>query len=281
MMKKLVIILFAAILLLGATACGKARQTDPLADNVLTIGTDSDFVPMEYRDKHKALKGFEIDLGNAIAQKMGVRAFWIDTGWNSIFNRMNAGKYDCVMSAINDTTARKQNFAMTDPYFISSIVIVSRKETGEQQADAGNQPAKETIDRAEKLNGRKVGMLKDIKRRDTMTDLQTRYPKIKIKGFSNSAKLFKALKRKKIDHIVVDEAVAITYQKRDPEHLAITSAAINQKAFAIACRKDNGALSQKISRAIADLKADGTYRKLTLKWFGRDMTKDTLTQTMQ
>jgi polar amino acid transport system substrate-binding protein len=114
-----------------------------------------------------------------------------------------------------------------------------------------------------------------------MTDLQTRYPKIKIKGYSNSAKLFKALKRKKIDHIVVDEAVAITYQKRDPEHLAITSAAINQKAFAIACRKDNGALSQKISRAIADLKADGTYRKLTLKWFGRDMTKDTLTQTMQ
>ncbi len=280
-MKKLVIILFAVTLLLGATACGKARQTDPLADNVLTIGTDSDFVPMEYRDKNKALKGFEIDLGNAIAQRMGVRAFWIDTGWNSIFNRMNGGKYDCVMSAINDTTAREQNFAMTDPYFISSIVIVSRKETNEQQADAGGRPAKETIDRAEKLNGRKVGMLKDIKRRDTMTDLQTQYPKIKIKGFSNSAKLFKALKKKKIDNIVVDEAVAITYQKKDPEHLAITSAAINQKAFAIACRKDNSALSEKISRAIADLKADGTYRKLTLKWFGRDMTKDALTQTMQ
>ena len=89
------------------------------------------------------------------------------------------------MSAINDITAREQNFAMTDPYFISSIVIVSRKENNEQQADAGGRPAKETIDRAEKLNGRKVGMLKDIKRRDTMTDLQTQYPKIKIKGFSN------------------------------------------------------------------------------------------------
>ena len=129
---------------------------------------------------------------------MGVRVFWIDTGWNSIFNRMNGGKYDCVMSAINDTTAREQNFAMTDPYFISSIVIVSRKETNEQQADAGGRPAKETIDRAEKLNGRKVGMLKDIKRRDTMTDLQTQYPKIKIKGFSDSAKLFKALPRSEL-----------------------------------------------------------------------------------
>ena len=81
MKKKLVGVSVALMLVASLTlaGCGGKTAEDPLPDGVLKIGTNATYVPFEYRDENNEMVGFDIDMGNAIAEELGVKAEWVDT----------------------------------------------------------------------------------------------------------------------------------------------------------------------------------------------------------
>lgn len=263
MKKKLTIISLVACLLFAAgmlAACGSGSSADPLADGVLTIGTNATYTPYEYRDDDNKLVGFDKDLGDALAKELGVKAKWKDVEFDSIFNGINSGQYDVGIACISLTKERKQNFAMSDPYIGNGIVIVSR--TGDNEAT--------TIDQ---LKGQKVGVQNGTTADSAAQDLNKNQDlDMDLQKYDSMVDAFTSLEAQNIDYILTDKGVGDYYTALKPDVYKVTSDALSNEPVAITCRKANTELRDKINDALDSLKEDGTYGELTEKWFGEDLT---------
>lgn len=262
MKKKITVFALVACLLVVAgfaAGCG-GKGSDPLADGTLTIGTNATYTPYEYKDDNNKTVGFDIDFGNAIAKKLGVKAQWKDVDFDAIFNGVNSGQYDIGMACISLTKERQKNFAMTKPYIGNGIVIVSR--TGDNEATNVDQ-----------LKGKKVGVQNGTTADSAAQDLNKKQKLgMQLKKYDSMVDAFTSLEAHNIDYIMTDKGVGDYYTAKKPTVYKVSSKALSNEPVAICCRSANKDLAKKIDKAISDLKKDGTYGKLTKKWFGEDLT---------
>jgi ABC-type amino acid transport substrate-binding protein len=86
---------------------------------VLMIGMEIGFPPMEYFDKDgRTPIGFDVDVGKAIAAKMGLEAHFVDTAWDGIFDGVQTDKFDCIISSVTITPERQAAYNFSKPYFV-------------------------------------------------------------------------------------------------------------------------------------------------------------------
>lgn len=135
MKKKVISILLTAVLATGMAACGSNSNTagnsaNNTADNaqntaetstestgsadsaekpVLTVGMEGTYAPYTYHDENGTLTGFEVDMANAIGEKMGYDVQFVETEWDSITAALDAGNFDVVMNQVTITDERKEN----------------------------------------------------------------------------------------------------------------------------------------------------------------------------
>lgn len=95
---------------LGATSSSKAAnyQGNLVSQKQLTIGLEGTYKPYSYRQDGK-LTGFEVKLGQALAKKLGLKAKFVPTKWDSLVAGVGADKYDLVLNNITQTPERKKN----------------------------------------------------------------------------------------------------------------------------------------------------------------------------
>lgn len=253
-----VFIVILLILSITLTGCDKKQsaEKDPLKDGVLKIGTNATYVPMEYRSEDNDLVGFDIDLGNALAKELGVKAEWVDTSWDGIFNGLDNGSYEIVMAGLSITDQRKESFIMSEPYYIDGTVIFGRK--GDPEAKT-----------ARELENKKVGVQRD-------TDAASQAESIKVTSgtsydiipFDSTLAQFDALEKKTVDYLITDLSVAKFYMKIKPDTYSITSNNLAERPVGIAISKDEQAFADKVNEAIKKLKSNGKMDELNKKWFG-------------
>lgn len=241
--------------------CG-TKQEDPIADGTLSIGTNATYVPLEYRDDQNNLVGFDKDLGDALAQKLGVKSEWVDTAWDGIFNGLGSGQYDCIISGVSITSERQKNFYMTDPYIANGIVIVSRKD--------GTAATK-----ASDLNGKKVGVQIETTADTAAEAMKTNDGNtMEISKFDGMMDAFAALEGKTVDYILTDEPVGQYYTSLKPDVYSVTSDSLSNEPIGICMKKGDTEFGDKVNQALKDLKDDGTMAKLSQKWFKKDLTQN-------
>jgi len=272
----------AVILLLVAfmvAACGGAKKTEtapagetkqPAAqgdgslDRVkkagkLVIGMDTTYPPMEFIDGSKTV-GFDVDMANALAQKLGVKAEPTTVDWNGIITGLLSKRYDVIMSSMNITDERKLQVNFIE-YARMSQVFVTKKglEVKSEKDLAGKtvlvQDGTTSHDYVKEVKEQRV---KDIKN---------------IISYPSSSEAFQALKNGKGEVIVIDEPVGLYYVKKDATTFVITGRAIEPEPVGIAIRKDDVELMKALEKALADLKSDGTYKKISVEWFGGELGK--------
>jgi polar amino acid transport system substrate-binding protein len=94
----------------------------------LSVGSDIGYPPMEYYDTDGTTPiGFDIDVGREIAKLLGLQHEVIDTAWDGIFEGVDRGDYDCVISSVSITSAREKTWIFTKPYIENSLCIVVKK----------------------------------------------------------------------------------------------------------------------------------------------------------
>ena len=266
-MKKKIIAFVLALTLVSvaglAAGCG-SKNSDPLADGVLKIGTNAEYTPMEYKNKDNKLVGFDIDFGNALAKELStkdkkIKASWKDTSFDGIFNGLNSGQYDCIIAGVSNTSKRQKSFAMSDSYLGNGIVIVSRTN--------GTQASK-----AEQLNGQKVGVQLETTADYAAKAMKKKGNTMNLKEFDSMVDAFTALESGQIDYIMTDKPVADFYTSKKPSIYKVSSDVLSNEPIAVVCRKNDKELRDKINTAIKDMKKDGPFGKLTKKWFGEDLT---------
>ncbi len=262
--KSVLLITMVLGLALFLTGCGSKTTSsqDPLADGVLTAGTNDMYLPLEFRDENNQLVGFDIDLGQALADELGVEMKWVPTAWDGIFNGLNANQYDIVLSGTSITEDRLSGFNMTDPYLANGIVIVSRKDAT---------PAKTPKDLAGKTVGVQIETTADYAAEALKKQENVEYT---VNKYDAMLDAFAALEGKQIDNIMTDISVAQFYTSLKPDVYAVSSDVLSNEPIGITVRKADTAFNEQLNTALDALRENGKLTEISMKWFGQDVTKN-------
>jgi polar amino acid transport system substrate-binding protein len=241
--------------LVVAVAPAGASPTSARA-GVLSFCSDITYPPEEFYVGTKP-SGSDIDIGNAVAKRMGRSAKFTNTGFDGIIAALLAKKCDAIISGMNDTPARRKQVAFVDYIKVGQSLMV---QTGNPKH----------ISNLASLAGKTVSVEVGTTNKDFL-DAQSKKLKaagksaIQVKAFPKDTDAAAALKTGRVDAYFGDSPVVAYYIKRDPS-FAFAGAPINPIPVGIAVRKSDTATKAGIQKAITAMYADGTMKKILAKW---------------
>lgn len=249
-MKKILALVLALVLCLGCfAACGgnDADTNDGTEKEVLTMCTNATFPPYEYYDGDKII-GIDAEIAQAIADKLGMELVIEDMEFNSIISYVNANENAFGMAGMTVTEDRKKTVDFTTSYAkgIQSVIV---------KADSD-------IKSIDDLAGKKIGVqlstTGDIYATDDFgADFVTQYNK--------ATDCVLGLTKGDVDAVIIDNAPAKVFVQQN-EGLVLLDAAYADEDYAIAVKKGDAELLEKLDTAITELIADGTVAKIVEKY---------------
>ena len=260
--KALLIAVLAIVLMTGVVYAGGGNQSGGLTirSGVLSIGMEIGYPPMEYYDADgKTPIGFDVSMGKAIAEKMGLRAEFIDTAWDGIFAGVETGKYDCIMSSVTITPERQLAHNFSKPYIGNSMAVVLLKDS----------PFK--VSKPEDLAGLGVSYQAETTAKFFMAKLVEQGLRYTPYEYDKVMSCFDELKLGRVDAIVTDLLVAVDYIAIPNSPFQIVWQGDADEVFGICMKKGNDALTDAINKALDALFADGTMHRLSQQIFSVDM----------
>lgn len=245
--------------LLATLACG-ASAAD-LLDTVKQRGTlkvalEGTYPPFNYKENNK-LAGFEVELAQALAQKLGVKAEFSTSEWSAILAGLQASKYDVVINQVGITDKRKEVFDFSEPYTVSSPQLIIRKDEKREFKTLAD------------LKGKKLGLGQGT----NFADVAKAVGGIEIKTYPGSPEYLQDLALGRIDAALNDSLLIPYIVKKTKLPLKAGAPVGELEKSGIAFVKGNPKFKAAIDKALADLQADGSFAKLSVKWFDRDVSK--------
>ncbi|WP_316569945.1 ABC transporter substrate-binding protein [Neobacillus sp. YIM B06451] len=270
---KFVLILAVALM---ATACGAKPELPEATGNAaeksssngntleeikkkgeITIAVDDTFPPMNYRNDKNELVGFDIDLAKAVSEELGVKANFIPTAWDGILPGLDANRYDIIMSSMGITEERKQK-----------VDFVEYLRSGQILAVQSGNPL--NITKKEDLSGKIVG----VQMGSTSESAAREINGVKeLKAYNGYTDVFNDLALGRLEGVIVAEAVGRYYKTLKPEVFDVAGEPFLKMPVGIAVRKNDDSLEKALNDAVQKLKENGTFSKISKKWFGEDVTK--------
>lgn len=218
-------------------------------DNVLRVGTDATFPPMEFVDNGKRT-GFDIELMEAIAKNMGKQIEWVDIDFKGLIPGLMSKRFDMAVSAIYITDERKKVVDFTDPYYAGGLVVMVKDN---------NAAIKKLTD----LDGKKVSVQVGTK---SVSYLAEKFPKVQRVEVEKNQEMFSLVDIGRADAAVTGKPAAFQYV-RTRGGLRVLDEQLTTEEYGMALRKDTPELTKAVNASIAKLKADGTYAAIVKKWF--------------
>lgn len=257
--------LFAAALVLAA--CGKqeaaapapaasaAAAPPPPPAKVYVVGTDAAYAPFESQNEKGEIVGFSMDTLNAIAQKAGIQIKYVNTPWEGIFNSLQQGDRDLLISSITITDERRQTMDFSNPYFDAQQLIAVKGDS--------------KVAKFDDLKKLKVGVQTGTTGDEVVTKLLGK-TSTNVKRFESTPLALKELESGGVDAVVADNGVVIHYVANNAgsKFKTVADASFTPEQYGIAVKKGNAELLEKINKGLADIKADGTYDKIYAQYFG-------------
>ncbi|QFS99224.1 putative amino-acid ABC transporter-binding protein precursor [Labrenzia sp. THAF191b] len=222
---------------------------------VLKIGTEGTYAPFTFHDGEGKLVGFDVEIGEAVAEKLGVKAEFIEGKWDGLIAGLDVKRYDVVINQVGITDARKQKYDFSDPYIASKAVLIVRASNDDINGfeDLAGKKAAQSLTSnfgklAEEAGAELVG-----------TD-----------GFDQSIQL---VLTRRADATINDSLSYLDFKKQKPDApVKVVAEKANADYSGILVRKGDPELVAALNSALADIKADGTYQAISDKYFGQDVS---------
>lgn len=246
---------FSQIIAVGSAFAGENLDAIK-SSGTLKIGTEGTYAPFTYHDEGGKLVGFDVEIGQAVAEKLGVNAEFLEGKWDGLIAGLDANRYDTVINQVGITDARKQKYDFSEPYIASKAVLIVKTDN-------------------EEING--FADLKDKKSAQSLTSNfgklaeQSGAELVGTDGFDQSIQL---VLTGRADATINDSLSFLDFKKHKPDApVKIVAEQENADYSGIIFRKGDADLKDAIDKALADVKADGTYEKISQKYFGADVSK--------
>jgi ABC-type amino acid transport substrate-binding protein len=227
-------------------------------NKVIRVATDATYPPMEFEGPDGKVTGFDIQMVEALAQEMGVKAEIKIMAWDGILAGLDSGRYDIIVSSMSITDDRKKaadfvQYMQMSQVFVSKASKLIKSETELAGLRVAVQADTTSHELVKKLVGDKKIAIKDIK------------------AFRGATEAFGALKAGQADVIVIDEPVGLYYAKKDSKNFVISGKASSPEPIGIAVKKSDGTLTAELSKALESIRKKGTFKKISQDWFGTEI----------
>ncbi|MCQ2009935.1 MAG: transporter substrate-binding domain-containing protein [Sporolactobacillus sp.] len=264
-MKKLLMGFLMAVLafsLIGCSAAGHSSKNKSAVDQikekgVLKVGTEGTYAPYTYHDsKTNKLVGFDVDVIREVGKRMGVKVQFKESNWDSLFAGLNAKRFDTISNDVGVTPERVKKYDFSRVYSTSQSVIVTRK------------------------NNNKIKALSDLKGVKVAQGLSSNYGEMTKKagavivGQDELSKALKLVSQGRVDATVNDQGAVLQYFKETNDSNLKIAALVKSNAADIAFPVLKGSdLDKEFTKQLKAMKKDGTLKKISEKYFGKDISK--------
>lgn len=259
----LLAVFLLAIAALVVAGCGSSSDTTGSSSGggsggePLTVGSDIPYPPFE-QGKSGEYTGFDIELMEAIGEKIGRSPEFQDTSFETIFRDVAQGKFEAVISAATITEEREKEVAFSDPYYLSEQAILVK-----EGSDVGG---------IEDLSGKTVGAQQGT------TGLELGKEKAdagELRPYPEGPDAINALKAGTVEAVIIDAPVAQNAVEEEGG-VEISEKVPTEETYGIALAKDNTELLKEVNEGLAEVISDGTYKTIYEKWFHLEPPKQFL-----
>ena len=257
-MKSLLALCLALVLLASMSALAEDDLLAKVqARGPLVIATEGNWTPWTYHDEQNNLTGFDVEVGRLIADKLGVKAEFRETEWSALLAGVDSGLFDIACNGVDYTEERAEKYNFTDPYVYTEIALVVRKDDDsihsfEDLAGrvTSNSPSSTYAQRAEAA-GASVVYVDAFD--GTMMMVEQGRVDASINALGTIEEYLEARPDSNLKIVYIQPGDPVCIPLRKTEESASLLAAINQ--------------------ILADARADGTLRELSVRFFGKDLTE--------
>lgn len=224
----------------------------------LVVALEGAWQPWSYHDSSDTLVGYDVEVSRAIAEKLGVEPEYVESDWDSLFAGLDAGRYDMVCNGVEVTEERAKTYAFTTPYGYIHTALAVRKDNEE------------------------IHSFEDLKGKTTANSLASTYMELAesygatVQGIDTLEETIQLLTAGRIDATLNADVSFYDYLNVHPEadfKLVAQTAEASHVAIPVLKSEDTAYLDA-LNTAIEELRADGTLKTLSEKYFGQDISSE-------
>lgn len=260
----LLAVLLLAIAALVVAGCGDSDDETTAGGGgggePLTVGSDIPYPPFE-QGKEGNYTGFDVELMEAIAEKLDRKAEFQDTSFDTIFRDLAQGRFEAVASATTITDEREETVDFTNPYYFSEQAILV-KEGGEK------------IEEVEGLSGGTIGVQQGTTGEEFVEEEADAG---EVRAYPQGPDAVNALKSGVLDAVVLD--IPVAENAVEAGGVEVSAAIPTEEEYGFVVAQGEEELLNEMNEALEELKDDGTFTQVYEKWFKREPTKALLEAT--
>ncbi len=224
----------------------------------ITVAMEGTWSPWTYHDDNNDLVGYDVEVAQNIAEKLGVEAEFVEGAWDGLLAGLDAGRYDIMVNGVGVTEERKEKYNFSTPYAYNKTVVIVRDDYDE------------------------ISSMEDLKGKKTANTISSNYATIaesygaSVTGVDDLNQTIELLLSKRIDATLNAEVVFTDYTSVHPDaKIKIAAYSDEAEAIAIPIRKgdDTATLLEAVNDALDEMAKDGTLTELSEKYFGTDISK--------
>lgn len=246
-------VMAVATLALAFAGCGKKD------DKKFVVGFDQEFPPMGFVADDGSYVGFDLELAQECAKRMGMEFVAQPIAWDSKDQELATGNIDCIWNGFTMTEERNDKYTWSDPYMENAQVVVVKNGA--------------EITSLADLAGKTVAVQKDSSGLEALKDNEaltsTFGELVELDSYLNA---MMELEMGSVDAIVMDEIVARYEIQTSGKDFAVLDEAVATEQYGIGFLLGNTALRDEVQKTLEAMAADGTTAKISEKWFGTDIT---------
>lgn len=253
-LKRVTFGLLVSMLLLTMFGCQSKDETTYdkiMSSKEMTFAMTGAYPPFNFMDNDGNLTGFDIDIANALAEQLGVKAVPITTAWDGILGGLTSTRFDTIIGSMAITETRLEKVSFTNPYYYDGAQFFV--------------PGDSTIENIEALKDGTVGVVTGTTFHDMLKEKENIAD---IMQFESDVDNFMALGQGRMDGLVTGKFVGLQAPEKYDVDIKPAGTMLYAEEIGIAVRKDDTVLLEKLNEALATIIENGTYEEISLKWFG-------------
>lgn len=253
-----------AVVALAACSSSAPAASDSAADDefglvtagTLTVATEGTYPPFTYHEGGAGeLIGYDVEVAQAVADKLGLEIAFEETQWDAIFAGLDAGRFDVIANQVSINPDREEDYLFSTPYTVSpSVVVVNEGDDS-------------------------ISSFEDLKGKTTAQSLTSNFYQLAVDAGANVeavegwAQAVALLEQGRVDATVNDKLTYLDYVKQTPDAKLAVAAETDPTESALTFTKDKTALVKAVDEALAELREEGVLAELGEKYFGEDVSQ--------
>lgn len=247
-----------------STEIGTGESADDLLAQIkergsIIVAMEGTWAPWTYHDEDDNLVGYDVEVAQNIAEKLGVEVEFIEGAWDGLLAGLDAGRYDIMVNGVGVTEERAEKYNFSTPYAYNKTAVIVRGDYDE------------------------ISSMEDLKGKKTANTISSTYAAqaeaygATVTGVDDLNQTIELLLSKRIDATLNAEVVFNDYKKEHPEadvKIATYSDQVEEIAIPIRKGDDTVTLLDAVNDALDEMAKDGTLTELSEKYFGMDISKE-------